>query len=422
MGIDREGNLEALQEAARRSLGPGGIGVGQDEEELVAAEVGDGVALPDALQQLLGRHFQEAIAGLVPQGIVDLLEAVEIQQHDRQRFLVPPRPRQGLLQTVVEEKAVRQAGQGVVVGEIIESGLGLLVLAQVDEGFEVQLSFFPHDGHDGLHDGKHLPVGSKKGTLGTLDELAAVDGTLPLFGGTNEAVAGLPEHVLPNGPAHLGGGGIGLEDPVALGVDDHHADLKGGEDRAQVVFMLLGVGLRLLQGREHGVDRRSEMGNFVRSLDGNLVRGLPLEGDRLQLRVEAGQPGKHGLLEQGQRTEGKERQASHEQDQQGTTAPSQDQHEGEEGETEHDEGLRPQVQVLEARLLYLQTRFTKRPETTTSLIIVFPRIFGAIASSLLALARISSWEASAGTTMRARILPLIWTTSSTSLSRVKASS
>lgn len=56
----------------------------QDGGELIAAHARDGIHFTNALQQS-GRHeFQQLIADIVPQRIIDGFESIQVEQHDRQ--------------------------------------------------------------------------------------------------------------------------------------------------------------------------------------------------------------------------------------------------------------------------------------------------------------------------------------------------
>ncbi|MNE61504.1 hypothetical protein D3C80_1567230 [compost metagenome] len=63
---------------------------------------------------------QEFVAGVVAMAVVDFLEAVEVQIDHRQMLAVPVGHRHCLLHAVGEQQAVRQAGQGVVVGDVLK--------------------------------------------------------------------------------------------------------------------------------------------------------------------------------------------------------------------------------------------------------------------------------------------------------------
>jgi hypothetical protein len=64
---------------------PGRRELGQDEAELVAAEPRDGVVGADGVGQPGGDHLQQLVAGVVAEGVVDLLEPVQVDQHDGAR-------------------------------------------------------------------------------------------------------------------------------------------------------------------------------------------------------------------------------------------------------------------------------------------------------------------------------------------------
>ena len=58
------------------------MGLHGQDRELVAAEAGDGVLGADGGAQRVGAGDQAAVAGGVPVGVVDRLEAVEVDDHD----------------------------------------------------------------------------------------------------------------------------------------------------------------------------------------------------------------------------------------------------------------------------------------------------------------------------------------------------
>ena len=60
---------------------------------------------------------------MVAEGVVDVLEAVEIHHHQRHRLLVALAQADRLEQPVVEQAPVRKAGQGVMEGLVLQFGL-----------------------------------------------------------------------------------------------------------------------------------------------------------------------------------------------------------------------------------------------------------------------------------------------------------
>ena len=99
------------------------LGLGQildQDGELVAAQPRDGIGLPQAAGETLGHDRQQAVAGDVAEAIVDRLEAVQVEDHDRDQALVAPRPGERALQPVLKQRAVGQPGQLVVLGQPAE--------------------------------------------------------------------------------------------------------------------------------------------------------------------------------------------------------------------------------------------------------------------------------------------------------------
>ena len=83
---------------------------------------------------------QQPVAGLVPERVVDVLEAVEVEQHHRDLLLLvrvaaarAPGAGQRLGQPVVEQRAVGQAGERVVQGQLRDPRLRRLALGDVLE-------------------------------------------------------------------------------------------------------------------------------------------------------------------------------------------------------------------------------------------------------------------------------------------------
>ena len=159
----RPQRLQHLLRHPRRGLGP--VGAEQQQHELVAAEPGHGVALAQGLHEAVGDALDDLVAGLQAQEIVDQLEAVEIDQHHGQQLSRPLRPLDRLRQPVVEQQAVGQPGQRVVVGEAAQRLLGLAPPGQV-----------AHHQHD------HLPAALQRHAALDLDRhqlaRAAADGQL----------------------------------------------------------------------------------------------------------------------------------------------------------------------------------------------------------------------------------------------------
>ena len=117
--------------STRRSADPTGHRkVGRPEQqdgELVAAQTGDRVGAAQRLLQTRADLGQQPIADLVTERVVDVLEAIEIQQQHGHLLARPLRVFDRLLDPVVEQGAIGQPGQRVVQRHALE--LGFLQLA-----------------------------------------------------------------------------------------------------------------------------------------------------------------------------------------------------------------------------------------------------------------------------------------------------
>lgn len=99
------------------------------------------------------------------------LEAVQVQQQHRQFLAVALGPLQGVLQAVVEEGAVGQAGEGVEMGQPLQFVLGMLDGGNVGEDADVidRLALLVEYGIDGQ------PLGEEGAVLAPVPYLAAPD-------------------------------------------------------------------------------------------------------------------------------------------------------------------------------------------------------------------------------------------------------
>jgi hypothetical protein len=80
---------------------------------------------------------QQTVPAFVAEGVVDRLEAVEVEQQHRGAAAVAPCLQQALAQAVVEQRAVGQVGERVVVGEVQDARFGLLAFGDVGEDADV---------------------------------------------------------------------------------------------------------------------------------------------------------------------------------------------------------------------------------------------------------------------------------------------
>lgn len=122
-----EWGVEAGEQALGQLLGLFGVAqVRQEDDEFVAAEAGDGVVAAELVAEAGGDALEEDVADGVAEAVVDVFEAVEVEEQDGAFVAFAFAGGEGLAQAAFEEDAVGQAGEGVVVGLVVESGLGLL--------------------------------------------------------------------------------------------------------------------------------------------------------------------------------------------------------------------------------------------------------------------------------------------------------
>ena len=118
------------------------LGVAQQDRELVAAEPRGRVDRAHAVGQAPGDHLEDLVAGGVAEAVVDVLEVVEVEEQHRHRPLVAAAPDERVLDAVAEQRAVRQPGERVVEGLVLEFVLEGLALGDV--------AHVQHDPLDGL--------------------------------------------------------------------------------------------------------------------------------------------------------------------------------------------------------------------------------------------------------------------------------
>ena len=114
----------------------------EDQHELVAADARHGVALAQHAAQALGHRLQQQVAGRVAEAVVDELEVVEVHEHHRDGARLALRVHR-LAQAVVQQVAVRQAGERVVVRLVLELHLVALALDGVVHRAQQQLAVEP---------------------------------------------------------------------------------------------------------------------------------------------------------------------------------------------------------------------------------------------------------------------------------------
>ena len=131
-----DGILDAVQDVQRVAQP---TVVAEDEHEFVAAVAGDGVRIAQAGFQPAGDFDQQFVAGAMTEAVVDELEVVEIDESQRALGRPPLRQTQHLLQTVLQQVPVGQAGERIV-RRLVFQLLAVIVLCRhvLDGAFVVQ--------------------------------------------------------------------------------------------------------------------------------------------------------------------------------------------------------------------------------------------------------------------------------------------
>ncbi len=102
--------------------------LGQHDREFVAAQAAQAVARPQNLPQALGDLDQQEIAGVMAEAVIDLLEAVQVEQQQGSRGLAQAAAAQHLLEMLTEQGAIAEASQRIVIGQLLQLGRDLTAL------------------------------------------------------------------------------------------------------------------------------------------------------------------------------------------------------------------------------------------------------------------------------------------------------
>ncbi len=90
---------------------------GEEKNKLIAAETRQGIAPTQAAAEALGNGIEQTIAGRVAESVIDIFEAVEVEEKQGEPVRFPLGMRQCPLQAVHEQGAVGQAGRRIEVSE-----------------------------------------------------------------------------------------------------------------------------------------------------------------------------------------------------------------------------------------------------------------------------------------------------------------
>ena len=169
------GRPTALRMFCAIAVSSRGVGAILDQhDELVAAEPRHRVALAQVMAQAPRDVLQQAVAGLVAEAVVDVLEAVEVDEEERELLAAPLRERERTLQRVHEHRAVGQPGELVEVREPADALLGAARLRYVARDAPVahERAVAIEDRLAGEADEAPLPVGVAHRLHDVLERLA----------------------------------------------------------------------------------------------------------------------------------------------------------------------------------------------------------------------------------------------------------
>ncbi len=130
---------ERVLEAIEKSLGEVddvsvlAAAVGDEEREFVSAESCQRVVLAQASLKPLDHGFEKVVAHGVAQTVVDVLEPIEVQEHDRHCTIGLVGLHQGALEPVLEQETIAHAGQRIVLGPVLGGSVGEHLVQQVQD-------------------------------------------------------------------------------------------------------------------------------------------------------------------------------------------------------------------------------------------------------------------------------------------------
>ena len=101
----RPGHDNWLRERGSQPFGHGQsvvrVTAGQDDGEFVTTQAGDGIARPHGTVESVGDLLEHDVAHGVPKGVVDILEAIEVQEQQCQQRTVVFRSGESAVKSLV---------------------------------------------------------------------------------------------------------------------------------------------------------------------------------------------------------------------------------------------------------------------------------------------------------------------------------
>ncbi|MCY1427817.1 hypothetical protein D9M71_436800 [compost metagenome] len=126
--------------------------------EFIAAQARDSVFHAHAGFQAGGNDLQYRVPHRMAEGVVDMLEVVQVKEQQRAAQIVALEQGDLLAQAVHQQGAVGQIGQWIVVGQVADLCLGILQLADIARGQEQARRFIEGQRFDRYFDGQYFPA------------------------------------------------------------------------------------------------------------------------------------------------------------------------------------------------------------------------------------------------------------------------
>ena len=250
--LEREGLPQHMQNLLGHAFHGGRvIDTGEHDQEFVAGQARHHIVGTQAAGQAIRHLDQHQVAGAMTEGIVDLLEAIQIQVHDHGLLALALAHADRLLHAIETEYAVGQAGQGIEIGLLDQLLLVRLALADVfhrqqETAGAAFIAILLENRRDGQHNPETLPAGPTGTDLALpgpplaqlLDHLVEQLGRVGT--GPDQLEQVLPQHFLAVAAGHDFEGVIGFLDPQ-LGIQHHQCHLALGDGVVQPLQALLAL-------------------------------------------------------------------------------------------------------------------------------------------------------------------------------------
>ncbi len=134
LAVEIVGGTQGVQNRADNRFDMDGLtDIGQHHRELVPSEPGNDVPLAHTFSDSPRRLPKQQIPLAVPQGVVDLFEAIQVDKKHRQFVSPSPFLTELLVESIPEQTTVGQAGQAVIIGLAPDQVVHLFFLGDIRE-------------------------------------------------------------------------------------------------------------------------------------------------------------------------------------------------------------------------------------------------------------------------------------------------